>query len=115
MAQLVDWADDGVISTYFSCLAAHAAVLHRDGIARQPLARKLSGVFAARGSGDDPLLAGMPAQIARAPFPAQRCGGRGDWWRRAIASCRAWAMAASICSPARGAEPADFRPGPSRI
>src|ERR1700743_2632553 len=32
LAQLVAWADEGVISTYFSCLAAHAAVLARDNI-----------------------------------------------------------------------------------
>ena len=62
LAQLVEWADHGVISTYFSSLAAHAAVLHRDNIDRRLLPRKLSGVYAARGSADDLLLAGMPAE-----------------------------------------------------
>jgi homoserine O-succinyltransferase len=44
-ARLTDWAKTNTISTLFSCLAAHAAVLHLDGIARQPFAQKLSGVF----------------------------------------------------------------------
>ena len=48
LTQLMDWAEEGVISTYFSCLAAHAAVLHRDNIVRRRLTRKMSGVFATR-------------------------------------------------------------------
>jgi homoserine O-succinyltransferase len=63
LTQIIDWAEEGVISAYFSCLAAHAAVLHRDGIARRPLARKLSGVFSSRGAADDLLLAGLPAEF----------------------------------------------------
>jgi homoserine O-succinyltransferase/O-acetyltransferase len=45
LSQLVDWAHNNTTSTVWSCLAAHAAVLHIDGIVRQPLAAKLSGVF----------------------------------------------------------------------
>src|SRR5579862_9380020 len=45
LAKLVDWADAHTISTVWSCLAAHAAVLRLDGIERRPLAGKLSGVF----------------------------------------------------------------------
>ena len=48
----------------FSCLAAHAAVLHFDGIARRPLPKKISGVFASLRAADDPLLAGVPARAA---------------------------------------------------
>jgi homoserine O-succinyltransferase len=55
LAHLVDWAEIGTISTLFSCLAAHAAVLHLDGIMRRRLPRKLSGVFAAERIGNDPL------------------------------------------------------------
>src|SRR5579872_1968886 len=44
LAQLIDWAEGGTISTLFSCLATHAAVLHLDGIVRRSLAEKLSGV-----------------------------------------------------------------------
>jgi homoserine O-succinyltransferase len=45
MTRLIDWVDDARVSTVWSCLAAHAAVYHRDGIERIPLATKLSGVF----------------------------------------------------------------------
>jgi homoserine O-succinyltransferase len=40
-----DWAERNTVSTVLSCLAAHAAVLHSDGIERQPLADKQFGVF----------------------------------------------------------------------
>jgi len=42
---LHDWAEQQSIPVIWSCLAAHAAVLHRDGIKRQRLLTKLSGVF----------------------------------------------------------------------
>jgi homoserine O-succinyltransferase len=45
LTKLIDWAEDQTISTVWSCLAAHAAVLHIDGICRRPLRKKLSGVF----------------------------------------------------------------------
>ena len=59
LAHLIDWAEIGTISTYFSCLAAHAAVLHLDNIARRPLDRKLSGVFTSERVADDALLTGL--------------------------------------------------------
>jgi homoserine O-succinyltransferase len=63
LAHLIDWAAIGTLSTLFSCLAAHAAVQHLSGIARVPLARKISGIFpAARMNGDGPF-AGMPPRI----------------------------------------------------
>ena len=43
--QLVDWASSNTISSLWSCLAAHAAVLHLDGIERVPLSQKCIGVF----------------------------------------------------------------------
>jgi homoserine O-succinyltransferase len=45
LAKLIDWAEDHTHSTIWSCLAAHAAVLHLDGIPRLPLREKLSGTF----------------------------------------------------------------------
>ena len=45
LSQVIDWARDHTASTIWSCLAAHAAVLHLDGVERRPLADKLSGVF----------------------------------------------------------------------
>lgn len=62
-AQLVDWAGANTLSTYWSCLAAHAAVLRLDGIERGPLTQKCSGVFACDRTGDDPLTAGLPARF----------------------------------------------------
>mgnify|MGYP001042139733 FL=1 len=64
LARLIDWAQSGTVTTLFSCLAAHAAVLHLDGIARRPLARKLSGVFTAIRREDDPLFLNVPSQFA---------------------------------------------------
>jgi len=45
LSRVVDWARDYTTSTVWSCLAAHAAVLHVDGVERRPLAGKLFGVF----------------------------------------------------------------------
>ena len=45
LAAIVDCAREHTVSTIWSCLAAHAAVLHADGIVRRPLKEKLSGVF----------------------------------------------------------------------
>ena len=45
LTQLMDWTRRAVVSALYSCLAAHAAALHRDGIPRRRLPRKLSGVY----------------------------------------------------------------------
>lgn len=59
---LVDWAAEHTASTVWSCLAAHAAVLHMDGIERHPFGSKLSGVFECRKVSDHPLLTDFPEQ-----------------------------------------------------
>jgi homoserine O-succinyltransferase len=59
LTQVVDWARENTISTIFSCLAAHAAVLHLDGIARRPLAKKMFGVFEEEIAEDHLLTAGL--------------------------------------------------------
>jgi homoserine O-succinyltransferase len=64
LAHLIDWAEIGTISTLFSCLAAHAAVLHLDGVPRRPLPRKLSGVYQSARVEDDPLFFGMTLETA---------------------------------------------------
>ncbi|HEY4276286.1 MAG TPA: homoserine O-succinyltransferase [Rhizomicrobium sp.] len=64
LTRLMDWAESGTASTLFSCLAAHAAVLHFDGIARRPLPKKLSGVFDSLRTVDDVLLTGIPPRAA---------------------------------------------------
>jgi homoserine O-succinyltransferase len=45
LTDIVDWAEANTRSTIWSCLAAHAAVLHLDGIERRPLDTKCSGVY----------------------------------------------------------------------
>jgi homoserine O-succinyltransferase len=59
LAELIDWAEHNTVSTVWSCLAAHAAVLHLDGIARHPLAEKCIGVFDCAVAADHPLTAGQ--------------------------------------------------------
>jgi homoserine O-succinyltransferase len=59
MAALVDWAQTGAHSTLWSCLAAHAAVLHLDGIVRKPLPEKRSGVFLCERVSEDALFTHM--------------------------------------------------------
>ena len=59
LTRVVDWASDNTVSTIFSCLAAHAAVLHLDGIARRPLPKKLFGVFEEEIALEHRLTAGL--------------------------------------------------------
>jgi homoserine O-succinyltransferase len=47
LTTVFDWAERNTVSTVLSCLAAHASVLHSDGIQRQPLKDKKFGVFQA--------------------------------------------------------------------
>jgi homoserine O-succinyltransferase len=61
LTELLDWAEENAIPAWLSCLASHAAVLHTDGIARQPLPAKCSGVFAERVRVAHPILRDMPA------------------------------------------------------
>ncbi len=63
LTALVDWAEANSVSTVWSCLAAHAAVLHLDGISRHPLPAKLSGVFSIAKVGRHPLLTGAAGPL----------------------------------------------------
>ena len=45
LTDMIDWAKTNTRSTIWSCLAAHAAVLHLDGIERQRLDTKCSGIY----------------------------------------------------------------------
>jgi homoserine O-succinyltransferase len=63
LSALVEWAEDHTYSTVWSCLAAHAAVLHLDGIERRPLAEKRFGVFDCSPASDHPLTAGLPRRF----------------------------------------------------
>ena len=59
LTRVIDWARTGTRSTIWSCLAAHAAVLHLDGIIRLPLSEKCTGVYDVHATCDHPLLAGL--------------------------------------------------------
>lgn len=61
LTRLVDWANDTATPTVWSCLAAHGAVLHLDGIERHRLGEKISGLFRCEKSSDHPLTSGLPA------------------------------------------------------
>lgn len=61
--KLIAWARENTASTIWSCLAAHAAVLHADGIERQPLKDKQFGVFDCETVAEHPLMAGAPPRL----------------------------------------------------
>ncbi len=63
LARVIDWTVDNTRSTIFSCLAAHAAVLHLDGIARVPVGQKYSGVFDCSVVAEDALLQGLRPEL----------------------------------------------------
>jgi homoserine O-succinyltransferase len=60
LTQLLQWAEHNTFSTICSCLAAHAAVLHIDGIERRRLDVKRFGVFDCECVTDHPLTTGAP-------------------------------------------------------
>jgi homoserine O-succinyltransferase len=62
LTELVDWAEDHTISTIWSCLAAHAAVLHLDGVPRRALPEKLSGIFGCCKAASHAILAHAPSR-----------------------------------------------------
>ena len=70
LAKLADWARDNTTSAIWSCLAAHAAVLHAEGIERRPLAQKQFGVFDCRVVQPHPLIKGTGT---RPRVPHSRC------------------------------------------
>lgn len=63
MTQVLDWARENTHSTVWSCLAAHAAVLHMDGIQRRRNGDKHFGVFECARVSEHPLLAGAPPRF----------------------------------------------------
>jgi homoserine O-succinyltransferase len=59
--RVVEWAQSNTYSTVWSCLAAHAAILHLDGISRVRRSDKLCGIFECARAADHRLMAGTPA------------------------------------------------------
>jgi homoserine O-succinyltransferase len=61
LTALVDFATTRAVPTVWSCLAAHAAVLHLDGIDRRRLPQKLAGLIACDlTDATHPFMAGLP-------------------------------------------------------
>jgi homoserine O-succinyltransferase len=69
LTQVFDWAQHSTSSTILSCLAAHASVLHCDGIKRHPLPDKKFGVFEAPTSGNHRLMSHAAVSVR---FPHSR-------------------------------------------
>ena len=63
LTDIIDWAEVNTRSTIWSCLAAHAAVLHLDGIERQPLGAKCSGIYDCAKVTDNWLTADLPSPL----------------------------------------------------
>jgi homoserine O-succinyltransferase len=70
LTKLVDWAEDHTFSTIWSCLAAHAAVLHLDCIPRRALREKLTGTFDCGKAEEHTIMFGLPS---RWRVPHSRC------------------------------------------
>ena len=62
LTEVIDWAERNTISTIWSCLAAHAAVLYIDGISRAPLSAKCFGVFEFEQASNHRILRHQPAR-----------------------------------------------------
>jgi homoserine O-succinyltransferase len=69
LADVLDWAESNTVSTILSCLAAHAGVLHSDGVERHPLTDKQFGVFDFARVGYHELTNGAAERIC---FPHSR-------------------------------------------
>jgi homoserine O-succinyltransferase len=72
LTSVLDWAESNTVSTILSCLAAHAGVLHTDGINRHPLTDKQFGVFDFTNATNHELTAGAGERVR---FPHSRWNG----------------------------------------
>jgi homoserine O-succinyltransferase len=63
LTEVIDWAKTNTRSTIWSCLAAHAAVLHLDGVERRRLDTKCSGIYDCVRVTDHWLTDDLPAPL----------------------------------------------------
>lgn len=63
LMRVLEWAEDNTYSTVWSCLAAHAALLHMDGITRRRSAEKRCGVFDCVRLSEHPLMTGLSSSF----------------------------------------------------
>jgi homoserine O-succinyltransferase len=69
LIKVLEWAYHNTHSTVLSCLSAHAALLHFDGIRRRRLGDKRFGLFECTRVSDHLLTAGTPSRF---PMPQSR-------------------------------------------
>jgi homoserine O-succinyltransferase len=81
LTSVLDWAESNTVSTVLSCLAAHAGVLHSDGIERCPLSDKQFGVFDFAKAASHQLTSGTAERVR---FPHSRWN---DVKADALAAC----------------------------
>jgi len=63
LVEVMDYGARSTISTVYSCLAAHAAVLHFDGIERRRLSNKRFGVFESQVNDTHSLMTGVASPL----------------------------------------------------
>jgi homoserine O-succinyltransferase len=63
LTKVLEWAEHNTQSSVWSCLAAHAAVLHIDGIGRRRLPEKRCGVFDCARVSEYALTKNLPAAL----------------------------------------------------
>jgi homoserine O-succinyltransferase/O-acetyltransferase len=95
LTALLEWADQHTIASIWSCLAAHAAVEHFDGITRRRLAEKRCGVYSHTLLPGHALLQGVAAPL---PMPHSR------WNELPIDALRTAGYAVLSSSPETGAD-----------
>ena len=95
LASLLDWADQHTVASIWSCLAAHAAAEHFDGITRRRLAEKRCGVYQHSLLAGHAMLEGVAAPL---PMPHSR------WNELPIEALRAAGYAVLSFSPETGAD-----------
>jgi homoserine O-succinyltransferase len=69
LADVFDWAERNTVSAILSCLAAHASVLHSDGIGRHRLQDKQCGLFDCRRACEHALMNNIGDRVS---FPHSR-------------------------------------------
>jgi homoserine O-succinyltransferase len=63
LGQVIDWAKENTVTSIWSCLAVHAAILHLEGIDRHPLNDKCIGVFEQVRMSDHALMERVPSRV----------------------------------------------------
>jgi len=110
LTRVIDWSQAAGVATLWSCLAAHAAVLHLDGVRRRPLPAKLSGVFVSHVVSDDTLILGAPERFTT-PHSRQNGLIQADLTRQGYRILTGSAEAGVDAFTRRGSAPALFLQG----